>query len=126
MGMSDCPECWDTPCTCKRGYLGSKNYAYDQLKKEITELKEQLVEKDKSIREFRDTAQKFADELNVKDARIAELEREKSVWTKASENVWRERDRLRSALDRVRHHVVGFKANGEILSEIEQALGKGE
>lgn len=27
MALSDCPDCWETPCVCKRGYIGSTIYA---------------------------------------------------------------------------------------------------
>lgn len=35
-----------------------------------------------------------------------------------------ENERLREALHRIRHHVVGFKSNSEIISEIDEALGE--
>lgn len=38
--MSDCPDCWETPCVCERGYLGSKIYAYAALKKEMESCRE--------------------------------------------------------------------------------------
>lgn len=34
MSLSDYPKCWDTPCNCSKGYLGSKNHAYEQMKKD--------------------------------------------------------------------------------------------
>ena len=37
-----------------------------------------------------------------------------------------ENKKMREALHRIRHHVVGFKSNGEILSEIDEALGEVE
>lgn len=35
-----------------------------------------------------------------------------------------ENKKLREVLRRIRHHVVGFKSNSEILSEIDGALGE--
>lgn len=42
VALSDCPECWDTPCTCSKGHLGSKIYDYTKLKAENAELKRKL------------------------------------------------------------------------------------
>lgn len=66
VALSDCPECWDTPCTCSKGHLGSKIYDYTKLKAENAELKRQLdqVKKDWS-----------ADAI-MKTNRIVSLEKE--------------------------------------------------
>jgi hypothetical protein len=39
MALSDCPNCWDTPCNCEKGHHGSKNYAYEQLQQENAKMK---------------------------------------------------------------------------------------
>ena len=45
---------------------------------------------------------------------------------KRVEELEAENKKLGEALHRIRHHVVGFKSNGEILSEIDEALGEVE
>jgi len=35
MGMSDCPECWSTPCCCGYKY---KNYTKESLAKHIADI----------------------------------------------------------------------------------------
>ena len=42
VALSDCPECWDTTCTCSKGHLGSKIYDYTKLEAENAELKRKL------------------------------------------------------------------------------------
>lgn len=41
MSLGSCPNCYELPCMCEQGLLGSKIYAYDQLLIERDELKRQ-------------------------------------------------------------------------------------
>lgn len=40
MSMSDCPSCWDTPCTCGKSYEGSTS---GYLRSQIRMLERQLA-----------------------------------------------------------------------------------
>jgi hypothetical protein len=40
MSLSDCPDCWDTPCRCTRGHLGSKNFEFEELQTKYAKLED--------------------------------------------------------------------------------------
>lgn len=61
MSMSDCPKCWDTPCTC--GHMG---YTTVYHKRVLSREKEDL----KKFPSFRQNLQK---ELVVLEERIKEI-----------------------------------------------------
>ncbi len=44
MSVSDCPDCWDTPCVCKTGYLGSKIFEYNKAVERIKVLEKEVEE----------------------------------------------------------------------------------
>ena len=43
MALSDCPKCWDTPCTCGHEY---KKWSIDKLRAHIAMLTKVLEEKE--------------------------------------------------------------------------------
>lgn len=49
MSLSDCPNCYETPCICSTGYLGSRNHAYEELQKERAALRTKLDEAMKEL-----------------------------------------------------------------------------
>ena len=42
MSLSDCPKCWNHICTCEEGYLGSKNYQYEEIIKDLQTLLDKI------------------------------------------------------------------------------------
>lgn len=44
MALSDCPNCWDTPCTCGKDYM---SWSPDMLREQIAMLQRVLAEKTK-------------------------------------------------------------------------------
>ena len=50
MMLSDCPDCWDTPCTCGSGY---KDWSIQRLMEQIEMLKGVLARKMASFTEGR-------------------------------------------------------------------------
>ena len=90
MALSDCDLCWDTPCTCKRGYLGSKIYAYkllqkdfEQLKAENASLKLQLLDRtekytiamDKGVLELGDKISALKSKLKIAVEALGEIKK---------------------------------------------------
>ena len=49
MSLSDCSECWDTPCMCGHGY---KDWSTIAIKRQIIMLKKVLKENEKKYREM--------------------------------------------------------------------------
>jgi hypothetical protein len=47
MSLSDCPKCWNTPCTCGHMF---KSWSPKRLKEYISMLQDTLVEVEKSIK----------------------------------------------------------------------------
>lgn len=47
MSLSDCPKCWDTPCTCGHEY---RDWTETRLLQQITMLKKVLTEKKKKAK----------------------------------------------------------------------------
>lgn len=46
MGMIDCPNCWDTPCTCRTGH-GYRHLSLNELKGIREGLDKLIVEREK-------------------------------------------------------------------------------
>lgn len=88
MGMSDCPKCWDTPCTCSEGYLGSKIYEYNQLQEKHKSLEVKLDAANEEItrlREALEKADKRLDDIDVAMNRSASMAQE--IWRHAVSEV---------------------------------------
>ena len=70
--------------------------------------------------------QKRVDELEASKIHTChdDCQRIECVQRRKIEELEAENKKLREVLRRIRHHVVGFKSNGEILSEIDEALGE--
>jgi tripartite-type tricarboxylate transporter receptor subunit TctC len=49
MALSDCPKCWDTPCTC--GYM-YKDMSSEKIERQIAVLQEAL--KDSLLKKYRE------------------------------------------------------------------------
>ena len=57
MALSDCPRCWDTPCSC--GYMGytiqaipgQSGYERDEEKRRLKEENKRLVEQINTLKE---------------------------------------------------------------------------
>lgn len=96
---------WARTYTQKEMYARHKLYEDHATEMEAIEKKLAEVEEPK-------TANANCISLSLHESRMNALE---------SENA-----RLRSALERIRHHVVGFKTTNEIVLEIDQALEGGE
>ena len=45
--LSDCPECWDTPCTCGYYY---KEWSIGQIKAQILMLQKVAMDKEQTIK----------------------------------------------------------------------------
>ncbi len=59
MALSDCPKCWNTPCTC--GYSWETNYSLftsEEIQSLITLLQKMLDDRARTAKEMRDRAQK--------------------------------------------------------------------
>ena len=119
MGFLDCPDCWDTPCNCETGYLGSKNHAYKELQQRLAE-----VEKDLAI---------------VRDSRDAlVVENEKLKQALKVENIleviddwqmyWRNQQINREDTMRYRRRALSVDANmrHSLAKRINKALGGGD
>jgi hypothetical protein len=72
MSLSDCPECWDTPCVCGHQYKGLSTDILRHLKNEFYRI---IAE-----REMEKVIQWKADDGKVYNSEIEALKAENAYW----------------------------------------------